>query len=76
MPGKMFMSFGLDGNSMRQRNVMGPFVSPQTQPQMQSQSQSQSQRQSQNPGCNGFGASMFQRINVKTTGGGGCGCGK
>ena len=25
---------------------------------------------------NGFGASMFQRINVNTTGGGGCGCGK
>jgi len=70
----MFMSFGLDGNSMRQRNVMGPFVSPQSQPQPQSQIQSQSQRQS--PGCNGFGASMFQRINVKTTGGGGCGCGK
>ena len=72
MPGRMFMSFGLDGNSMRQRNVMSPFVSPQSQPQMQSQSQ----RQSQSPGCNGFGASMFQRINVKTTGGGGCGCGK
>ena len=25
----MFMSFGLDGNSMRQRNIMGPVVSPQ-----------------------------------------------
>ena len=72
MPGKMFMSFGLDGNSMRQRNVIGPFVS---QPQTQSQSQSQSQGAAR-PGCNGFGASMFQRINVKTTGGGGCGCGK
>ena len=70
MPGKMFMSFGLDGNSMRQRNIMGPVVSPQIQPQIQSQ------RQSPSPGCNGFGASMFQRINVKTTGGGGCGCGK
>ena len=71
MPGKMFMSFGLDGNSMRQRNVMSPIVSPQ--PQMQSQGQSQG---APRPGCNRFGASMFQRINVKTTGGGGCGCGK
>ena len=72
MPGKMFMSFGLDGNSRRQRNIMGPVVSQQIQPQIQPQSQ----RKSQSPGCNGFGASMFQRINVKTTGGGGCGCGK
>jgi hypothetical protein len=75
MSGRMFMNFGLDGNKMIQRNFINQGISrPPYQVQGQGQIQSQGAAR---PGCNSFGASMFQRINVKTTGGGGgCGCGK
>lgn len=69
MPGKMFMNFGSNVNSMHQRNFINQGISRTPAPPPQSQGAAR-------PGCNGFGVSMFQRINVKTTGGGGCGCGK
>jgi len=63
--GKMFMNFGLGGNSPPKNIYPGPRPLPSA-------------------GVagipvrigNGFGSSMFQRLNVRTTGGGGCGCGK
>ena len=57
----MSMSIGLDSNTNRPTYVPVSPQQPIVQPVI---------------GVNKFGNSMFQRLNVKTTGGGGCGCGK
>ena len=66
---RMSMNFGLDSNNIRRSNfgysvAPTPSLAPvgiNSQPKVSG---------------SGFGNSMFHRINVKTTGGGGCGCGK
>ena len=69
MPGaKIGMSFGLNRNVPRHPVAVAPVASAPVAsapvavaPRVR----------------NGFGnTSMFQRLNVRTTGGGGCGCGK
>ena len=67
MPGaKIGMSFGLNRNLPRQPLPLPLPVAPASAPIAQSRVVR-----------SGFGnTSMFQRINVRTTGGGGCGCGK
>jgi hypothetical protein len=64
------MSIGLDANNVRRSVITNSNgnVLPNTNPT--SSGKVLQGRPS------GFGASMFQRINVNTTGGGGCGCGK
>jgi hypothetical protein len=59
---RMSMNFGLDVR----RNV---YAAPPQQQQVRA-------NPTQKPVGKGFNASMFQRINVNTAGGGGCGCGK
>jgi len=67
---RMSMNFGLDANNVR-RSTFGNINSLPNQAPVTVPGRVVPGRPS-----GGFGASMFQRINVNTTGGGGCGCGK
>ena len=68
----MSMNFGLDANNARFRNsINGPLLNVNSNANLAIAGRGVQGRPS------GFGASMFQRINVNTaSGGGGCGCGK
>jgi len=68
----MSMNFGLDANTVRRSTFRNTNVSPIQAVPVTAPGRVVQGR----PVGVGFGTSMFQRINVNTTGGGGCGCGK
>jgi len=64
---RMSMNFGLDSTNARRPMNVGVLTNPSTMISAPRPVQGK-------PG--GFDTSMFKRININTTGGGGCGCGK
>jgi hypothetical protein len=69
---RMSMNFGLDANNVRFRNSVNRSLL-----NVNSNANNAIPGRISQGRPSGFGASMFQRINVNTaSGGGGCGCGK